>query len=95
MINARFTSKMLQEMAKLRGGIFVNYECAENFGTAYGNVRINTQHFSIELLNEVKEMPLFGETEEISMFSCALKSKEEPFEPYCEEPYETFVVNKE
>lgn len=94
MINARFTLQMLQEMAKLKGEIFVSYECAENFGTTYGNARINTQHFSIEFLNEVREMLLFGEAEEISMFSCAVKSKEEPFQPYCEEPYETFVVNE-
>ena len=39
-------------------------------------------------------MLLFGEAEEISMFSCAVKSEEELFQPYCEEPYETFVVNE-
>jgi len=62
--------------------------------TAYGNVQLNTEHFSLELRNEVRALPLFSEVEDISAFSCVAKSAGCTFEPYCEEPWQTILVNE-
>lgn len=62
--------------------------------TAYGNLQLNTEHFSVELRNEVHTFSLFSEVEDVSCFSCIFKRAGTIFEPFCEEPWKTVPINE-
>lgn len=94
MIKAKFTSKMRDSLRKLIGDSLISYNGAFMNQTAYGNVQLNTKHFSLELRNEVRALPLFAEVEDISSFSCVTKPAGFTFEPYCKEPWKTVMVDE-
>ena len=74
MVQAKFTSEMIDCLRKLIGESFVSYDGAIMNQTAYGNLQLNTEHFSVELRNEVHPFSLFSEVEDVSCFSCIFKS---------------------
>ena len=53
MVQAKFASEMIDCLRKLIGESFVSYDGAIMNQTAYGNLQLNTEHFSVELRNEV------------------------------------------
>ena len=61
MVQAKFTSEMIDCLRKLIGESFVSYDGAIMNQTAYGNLQLNTEHFSVELRNEVHPFSLFSE----------------------------------
>ena len=82
MVQAKFTSEMIDCLRKLIGESFVSYDGAIMNQTAYGNLQLNTEHFSVELRNEVHP------------FSCIFKRAGTIFEPFCEEPWKTVPINE-
>ena len=94
MVKAKFTNQMIDIIKSMIGNTFCSYECGEKrSGEVYGNCRINLEGFAVEILNEVKEMPFFDSTEDVSSFSCK-KSLNEEFKPYCIEPVQKYIVNE-
>lgn len=75
MVQAKFTSEMIDCLRKLIGESFVSYDGAIMNQTAYGNLQLNTEHFSVELRNEVHPFSLFSEVEDVSCFSCIFKER--------------------
>ena len=49
MVQAKFTSEMIDCLRKLIGESFVSYDGAIMNQTAYGNLQLNTEHFSLLL----------------------------------------------
>lgn len=95
MIKAKFSSEMLKIIKSMVGKVFCSYECGNMVpDEAYGNLQINLDDFAIEILNEVKELPFYDSTEDISYFTCEKKSLNESFKPYCEEPSEKHLINE-
>lgn len=94
MVQAKFTSEMIDCLRKLIGESFVSYDGAIMNQTAYGNLQLNTEHFSVELRNEVHPFSLFSEVEDVSCFSCIFKRAGTIFEPFCEEPWKTVPINE-
>ena len=95
MIQARFTKEMINILKSCIGEKLLSYEYGVSLpGEAYGNLKLNFDTFSIELLNEVKETPFFDETEEISSFSCKKIKANTPFEPYCKETVSLVEINE-
>ena len=94
MVQAKFTSEMIDCLRKLIGESFVSYDGAIMNQTAYGNLQLNTEHFSVELRNEVHPFSLFSEVEDVSCFSCIFKRADTIFEPFCEEPWKTVPINE-
>ena len=95
MIKAEFSTDMLKMIKGMVGRTLCSYEC-ENMisGEAYGNMQINLDGYSIEILNEVTELPFYDSTEDISCFTCKLKTPGEFFEPYCEGTSEKHFINE-
>ena len=95
MIKAKFSNVMLTIIKTMVGKVICSYECGNMVpNEAYGNLQINLDDFAIEISNEVKELPFYDSTEEISYFTCEKKSLCEPFKPYCEEPSEKYFINE-
>lgn len=94
MIQAKLTDEMINSLRKLIGDTFVGYSGAMNNNVAYGNVRINGLNSAIEIQNEVRPLPLFSETEDISMFSCIPRDVHSKFTPFCDEPWQTTDINE-
>lgn len=95
MVEAKFSSEMIGFIKGMVGSVFCSYECGSMVpNEAYGNLQINLDKFSVELLNEVKELPFYDSTEDISCFTCKRKSLSESFQPYCEEPSEKHFINE-
>ena len=95
MIRAKFTDEMIEIIRSMIGRCFCTYECGNMVSNeAYGNLQINLDDFAIEFLNEIKELPFFDSTEDISFFTCEKKSLSKKFKPYCEEPTTRHLINE-
>ena len=95
MVKAKFSNEMLEYIKKMVGHTLCSYEYGKMVqNEAYGNLQINLDSFAIEILNEVKELPFFDSTEDISYFTCEKKSLSEPFKPYCEEPCKKHLIDE-
>ena len=95
MVKAKFSNKMIDILKSMVGNIFSSYEYGDMFpNEAFGNLQINLKDFSVELFNEVQELPFYDLTEDISCFKCIKKSLTELFEPYCKEPSQKYSVNE-
>lgn len=94
MIQAKLTDEMINSLRRLIGDTFVGYCGAMNNNIAYGNVQINGQASAIEIQNEVHPLPLFSETEDISMFTCIPRDVHSTFTPFCDEPWQTTPINE-
>lgn len=83
MIDARFTDEMKHLLANMRGHEFVSYQCdkGNGFPRAYAKIRLRLDDCCIDLSNEVRGLPFFGETEEIAVFSCESAGFGSSFEP--------------
>lgn len=83
MVKATFTDEMKKILSNMTGRQFVSYECEKDdgFSRAFGNMRINTDSFSIELTNEEHTLPFFDDTEDITCFACTEVDSKKPFEP--------------
>ena len=93
MVTARISDEMAEMLKTVVGDAFCSYECGvAEFGETYGNLRMNFGKSAVELSNLVRELPFYDGKEDISCFAC--KRADEPFEPYCEEPGETYAVNE-
>ncbi|MBQ8248744.1 MAG: hypothetical protein IJY93_02520 [Clostridia bacterium] len=95
MVKAKFSTEMLKIIKSMVGRVFCSYERGNTVSNeAYGNLQINSDNFAIEILNEVKELPFYDSTEDISCFTCKKKALSEHFKPYCEEPSEKHLINE-
>ena len=95
MVEAKFSSEMIEIIKSMVGNVFRSYECGNMVpNEAYGNQQINLDKFLVEFLNEVKELPFYDSTEDISQFTCKKKSLSESFRPYCEESNEKHLINE-
>lgn len=83
MVNATFTDEMKKTLSNMTGRQFVSYECEKDdvFSRTFGNMRINTDTFSIELTNKEHTLPFFDGTEDITCFACEEVEPENAFEP--------------
>ena len=83
MVKATFTDEMKKILSNMIGRQFVSYECEKDdgFSRAFGNIRINIDTFSIELINEEHTLPFFDDTEDITCFACTKVDSEQSFEP--------------
>ena len=84
MIQAIFTENMTELLRSMKGKTFKSYEYLRDtpFPTAEGNLRINLGRFAIDLFCLFREVEYFGETEEMSILSCAKADLKSDFEPY-------------
>ena len=87
-------SNMEEILRKIKNANFISYECGKIFDNAYGNLRINTDIFSIELTNLQKTTPFFDAEEEVAGFGCKLVEINSEFRPYCEENFQAFKVGE-
>ena len=94
MVDATLNKNMLCLLKKLKNSKFISYECAKNHGSAYGNLRINTDNGSIEITNIEKTMPFFDIEEDVTSFECEISDPCAEFKPYCIEPFESFEVGE-
>ncbi len=96
MTKATFTNEERALLADMKGKIFVSYECEKDppFSRAYGNVRINTDAYSAEIRNETEPFPFFGETEDMSRFSCTKVNPSVPFRPAVVKDSQIVPVNE-
>lgn len=77
MVEAKFTSEMLEVLKDLKGKTFKSYECnkiGDNCCNQY--CRINLGTYSIELTNYESELPFFDSTEDIPVFECLKVDKD-------------------
>ena len=83
MVNATFSNEMKSLLSSMTGKLFVSYECEKDDGYSrtFGNMRINTDSFSIDLTNEEQTLPFFDEIEDITCFACTKIDPRKPFEP--------------
>lgn len=83
MKKAVINHEMTAMLRELIGQMFLSYDYASFFEEqVYGNLKINTEKFSIELRNEIEKFPFYDTVEDISCFSCKKRLPEEPFTPY-------------
>ncbi len=94
MIYATLSKDMIDLLKNLKFSNMLSYECAKTHDTVYGNLRINTDKYSIELSNIEKTMPFFSANEDIACFECKISNPNVEFRPYCIEPFEVFKVGK-
>lgn len=93
-VKAKFSSEMLKNIKDMVGKVFFSYECGNMvLDEVYGNIQINLDNFSIEILNETNEMPFYDLMEDISYFTCKKKSLNKSFRPYCGEKSEKHMIN--
>ncbi len=94
MIYLTLNNNMEEMLKSIKGCKFNSYECGKVFGSAYGNVRINTDKSSIEITNLQRTIPFFDTEEEVAGFKCKKVEIDSVFKPYCEEPFEVFDVSE-
>lgn len=82
MVNAEMNKDMLDILKSLEGEKLccLKYEDAIK-NEAYGNLRIETESFAVEISNELEEMMFFGSTEELSRLKCSKKMLHEAYIP--------------
>ena len=82
MINLKFTNDMLTLLKTLKGQCFLSYEKEKNIindNSTYGNIRINFEKISIDLVNEQELYEEFEE--ELACFSCIKVDANQKFIP--------------
>ena len=94
MVYATLNKDMIELLKNLKFSNLISYECAKTYNTAYGNLRINTDKYSIELSNIEKTMPFFDITEDVACFECKVSNPSIKFKPYCIEPFEEFEIGE-
>lgn len=94
MVYATLNEDMIELLKNLKLSNLISYECAITYNTVYGNLRINTDKYSVELSNIEKEMPFFDITEDIACFECKISDPSIKFKPYCIEPFEVFEIGE-
>ncbi len=94
MVYATLSSEMLDLLRSMIGNEFVSYECAVQNNEIYGNLRINTSGGSVEVINEVQELPFLDGCEELSFFRCCEAISGSVFQPFCVEPASVIPVSE-
>ena len=96
MVEATLTSEMKEILSNMKGKTLLSYVCEKDdgFSRPYGNMRIITDSFSIELINEEHPLTFFDGIEDISYFEIKEVNPETPFEPFVVTETEEFKVNK-
>ena len=94
MVYATLSSKMVDLLRSMIGNEFLSYECAVQNDEIYGNLRINTSGGSVEVINEVQELPFLDGCEELSFFCCCEANRESGFQPFCVEPVSIIPVSE-
>ncbi len=82
MIKLKFTNDMLTLLKTLKGQCFLSYEKERNIindNSAYGNIRLNFEKTSIDLVNEQELYN--GFEEELACFSCIEVDTNQKFVP--------------
>lgn len=93
MIELKFTKDMLALLRTLKGQRFLSYEKEKGFinnDSTYGNIRLNFENVSIDLVNEQKLYD--GFEEELACFSCIKVNAKQKFIPAA--VGETEVISK-
>ncbi len=93
MVYATLTDEMVKMLSDLKDSKFISYECDEVYGVIYGNARINTSRYAVEITNYAETMPFFNDTEEIAKFSCLKSNSAEKFDPATVAIPKTFIIN--
>lgn len=86
--------EMRELLKKIKNSNFISYECECVYGMTYGNLRINTDKYSIEITNFEETADLFGEEEDVTGFKCAKVDGSEDFKPYCIGMSKEYDINK-
>lgn len=83
MVIAKFTDEMINILSEIKGKRFISFECEEDdgFSRSFGNIRINFEDYSIELINDIEALPFYDSIEDIAVFSCKKVDSNVPFEP--------------
>jgi len=94
MIELKFTRDMLVLLKTLKGQRFVSCEKEKNIAndnSTYGNIRINFENISIDLVNEQEIIE--GFEEELACFSCVKVDANKKFVPTAAVETEIIPVN--
>lgn len=85
MVNAEMNKDMQDILRSLVGEKLccLKYEDAIK-NEAYGNLRLETENFAVEISNELEEMMFFDSTEELSRLKCTKKMLREAYIPRAE-----------
>lgn len=83
MVEARFSKDMISILSSCKDKKLVSYEseAPSEVGGVYGNMRLNFDGFSLEIVNEEQSMPMFNEQEDVACISCSKVDTSAPFEP--------------
>lgn len=93
MVYATLNDDMIELLKNLKFSNLISYEGGKIHNTVYGNLRINTDKYSVELSNIEKTMPFFDITEDVACFECKVSDPAIEFKPYCIEPFERFEID--
>ena len=83
MVVAQFTEEMINKLSEIKGKRFISFECekGDGFSRAFGNIRMNFEDCSIELINDIEALPFYDSIEDIAVFSCKEVDSNVPFIP--------------
>ena len=98
MVDATFTTEMIELLQSLHGKRFKSYEYNKEgrFNRAYGNLRINLGRSAIDISCIQRPVEdFFGEAEDMSVFACKSVAREIPFKPYIEGRVLEFMVDED
>jgi len=94
MVKVEFTNDMYNFLSNIKGDNFISYNCIKDkFSRAYGNLRINLNNYALTISNEIKALPFFDNTEDLSCFSCEKTDLNDVFKPAIEGTPDTYKVN--
>lgn len=91
MVKAKFSMKMIENLAKLKNSVFLRYiiDNETNGVSSYCKVGLDSDAIRLDLLNEEIGVDCFDsdeniKKEDITVFSCKIRKNGESFKPYLE-----------